>query len=466
MIQKPTRFVRPAGFMPTLIASILLLTSTSAWAADSFGWQWPLNLSVDDGGAYRVVLTPELYEHIQRPDLRDITVRNSAGLEVPTAVIGPEEPLAAGPRHIDLPFFKLPPDYRGSNRWIVSRETQTEGQIRYVQTEHTSSWVGPSAGVLVDASRVREPVLGLHLEWPEQAVDAPDPLDVIVMVETSPDLERWTTILERGRLVDLQNETGHVLKNTLEFPGAQKYLRVRPVKDSDFIEFTSVAAVARSSKADATWEWKVLKGEAVQEENRTVINYTSLGRYPVEQADIVLDTNSAAEWTLESRDSDKATWRHRAGPWIGFKVDGEVQRRSAIQNLGTRQRDRQWRLVSSATTQTVPELRLGFRPEVLLFLAEGDAPFNVVAGSTKSEITTVPLQRLLTTLKASFGPDWMPSPAYVGTRAELDGPNATKPADEAPEWATWLLWGILILGSAFVAGLAVHLLKNPEKRAE
>jgi len=72
----------------------------------------------------------------------------------------------------------------------------------------------------------------------------------------------------------------------------------------------------------------------------------------------------------------------------------------------------------------------------------------------------------LTTLKASFGPDWMPSPAYVGTRAELDGPNATKPADEAPEWATWLLWGILILGSAFVAGLAVHLLKNPEKRAE
>jgi hypothetical protein len=445
---------------------MILLTSTPAWAADSFGWQWPLNLSVDDGGAYRVVLTQELYEHIQRPDLHDVTVRNSAGLEVPTAVVGPEEPLAAGPRHIDLPFFKLPPDYRGSNRWVVSRETQTEGQIRFVQTEHTSSWSGPSAGVLVDASRVREPVLGLHLEWPEQAIDDPDPLDVIVMVETSPDLERWITILERGRLVDLQNETGHVLKNTLEFSGAQKYLRVRAVQDSDFIEFTSVAAVARSSKADANWEWKVLKGAAVQEENRTIISYTSPGRYPVQQADIVLDTNSAAEWTLESRDSDKAPWTRRAGPWIGFKVDGEVQRRSAIQNLGTRQRDRQWRLMSSAKTQAVPELRLGFRPEVLLFLAQGDAPFNVVAGSTKGEITTVPLQRLLTTLKASFGPDWMPSPAYLGTRAELDGPGAAAPADEAPEWATWLLWGILILGSAFVAGLAIHLLKNPEKKTD
>lgn len=448
----------------SLIFCMILLSSSSAWAADSFGWQWPLNLSVDDGGAYRVVLTPELYEHIQRGDLRDVTVRNSAGFEVPTAVIGPEEPMAAGPRHIDLPFFKLPPDYRNSRSWIVSRETKTEGQIKYMQTEHTSSWSGPSAGVLVDVSRVREPVLALHMEWPDQAPDALDPIDVTVMVETSQDLERWETILKSGRLVDLQNETGHVLKNTLEFSGAKKYLRVRPVKGSEFIEFTAVAALALSSKADPTWEWTGLKGKATQEDNRTIISYTSPGRYPIEKADIVLDTNSAAEWTLESRDSDKATWRHRAGPWIGFKVDGEVQRRSAIQELGTRQRDRQWRLVSSAPTQAVPELRLGYRPEVLIFLAEGDGPFSVVAGSTDGQITTVPLRRLLSTLKGSFSPDWMPSPAYFGERAVLDGDAATTPPEESPEWATWLLWGILVLGSAFVAGLAIYLLKNPEEK--
>ncbi len=453
-------------FRTSLIYLVILFFASPAWAADSFGWQWPLSLSVDDGGAYRVVLTPEIYEHIQRSDLRDITVRNTAGLEVPTAVIGPEEPLAAGPRHIDLPFFELPPDYRGSNHWTISRETRTEGQIKFAQTEHSSTWSGPSAGLLIDASRVREPILGLHLEWPDQAVDEPDPLDLTVMVETSPDLENWYTVLKSGRLVDLQNDTGHVLKNRLEFSGAQKYLRVRPVNDSGFIKFTSVAAVAKSSRADANWEWKVLKGQAIQEENRTIISYISPGRYPVEEADIVLDSNSAAEWRLESRDSDKAAWSHRAGPWIGFKVDGEVQRRSAIQKLGTRQRDRQWRLVSSATTQAIPELRLGFRPEVLVFLAEGESPFTVVAGSTKGEITTVPLERLLNTLKGSFGPDWMPSPAYIGKRAELDGPAAAAPADEAPEWATWLLWGILILGSAFVAGLAMHLLKNPAEKSE
>jgi len=445
---------------------ILLLLAWPVSAQETFGWQWPLGLSRDDGGAYRVVLNADVYEHARRADFKDLTVRNGAGHEVPTGVLGPEEPMAAGPQRIDLPFFDLPSDYQSHSHWTISRETRTQGQIRRVESEHSWSSSGPPAGILIDASRVREPILALEMEWPAPEPEFPDPLDMAVVVETSSDLVEWRTVLERGQLVDLQNDGDRVVQNRLNLRGASRYLRVRPLDRKSSIRFTRAAAVIQPLNTEPAWEWKTLQGEAKTADGRTEILYSSPGRYPVARTDIVLKTNSATEWRLESRDSDKDPWRHRAGPWIGFQVSGDVASRSAAQQLNQRTRDRYWRLVSTSPTRDVPELMLGYRPEVVVFLTQEEGPFTLVAGSSKGSRTDAPLERLVTTLQNHFGSHWKPLPAYLGPLEELGGEGAIQEPEESPQWATWLLWAILALGSAFVAGLAIHLLRSTSDSAE
>ncbi len=427
-------------------------------SAEDYGWSWPLALSRDDGGAYRVVLTPEVYTHTTRADLKDLDVRNGAGQLVPAAVLGPEEPLAASAQQVALPIFDLPADYKHHHYWKVSRETRTRGQIERSESIHTHSSSGPSVGILMDASRVREPIQALELGWEPLAAD--DPLDVTVTVETSADLTEWTTVLERGQLVDLEKDGQRVLQNRLVVRGANRYLRVLPVQPSRAPNFTTALAILQPQKSEAVWEWQTLNGKNTENNGQTFVEFESPGRFPVTRADLIHKTNSAAEWKLESRDSTDATWTHRAGPWIGFQVHGDIASRSIPQSLNVRTRDRYWRLVSTTPTREIPELKLGYRPEVLVFLAQDEGPFTVVAGSTRTVRTDAPLDRLVQTLRDHFGAQWSPLPAYLGPIQELAGSEATTPVPKSPDWGVKLLWAILILGTAVVAGIAIHLLKS------
>lgn len=439
------------------LTAIVLLMPLKA-SAEDYGWSWPLALSRDDGGAYRVVLTPDVYTHTTRADLKDLDVRNGAGLTVPAAVLDPEEPLAASAQRVELPIFDLPADYKHHHYWKVSRETRTRGQIERSESVHTHSSSGPSVGILMDASRVREPIQAIDLQW--EPLPAGDPLDIAVTVETSADLTEWTTVLERGQLVDLENNGQRVLQNRLTIRGANRYLRILPVQPARAPNFTSAQAILQPQQSEAIWQWQTLSGTKSDNNGQTFVEFESPGRFPIARADLVHNTNSAAEWRLESRDSTDATWTHRAGPWIGFQVHGDVASRSSPQSLNARTRDRYWRLVSTTQSRQIPELKLGYRPEVLVFLAQEEGPFTVVAGSTKTMRTDAPLDRLVQTLRQHFGAQWSPLPAYLGPIEELSGAKATAPVPKSTDWGIQLLWGILIFGTVVVAGIAIHLLKS------
>lgn len=447
-------------FSLILLSFCLLSTSVYADAGDEerYGWQWPIDLSHDDAGAYRAVLDRSVYEHIFRADLADLEVRNADGDPVPTDILGPEEPLAAGPQRVQIPLFDLPSETYRSSSWTISRETRSQGQIRRVETERNYELSGPPAGILLDASRIRDPIHALELSWPN--VDS-NPIDITVTVETSDDLESWQQILARGQLVDLHNDGDRVLKNRLEFRGARRYLRVRPL-DGARQSFDMAHVIVKPPRGPAEWEWITLDGKPAESDDTVAFEFEITGRFPAARADLILDSNSAAEWTLESRDSADQSWRRRAGPWIGFQIDGDVDQRSRAQEFSSPTRDRYWRLTSSDSTGGVPGLRLGYRPEVLVFLASGDAPFSVVAGSATATRSQAPLERLLQTLRAELGSSWNPPPAYLGPIEELAGPGATEPPAPERDWTTMLLWAVLLIGTLLVAILALALLKNPE----
>ena len=106
-------------------------------------------------------------------------------------------------------------------------------------------------------------------------------------------------------------------------------------------------------------------------------------------------------------------------------------------------------------------LRLGYRPEVVVFLAEGNPPFALLAGSARASRQDAPLPQLVDALRAERGREWQPVTAALGTREALAGDAALQPVAPPTDWKRWLLWSVLVVGALLVAGFASSLLRQP-----
>jgi hypothetical protein len=114
--------------------------------------------------------------------------------------------------------------------------------------------------------------------------------------------------------------------------------------------------------------------------------------------------------------------------------------------------------------EAAPTLRLGYRPEVLVFLAQGKTPYALLAGSARAQRAESPLPQLVDALRAQRGQDWQPASATLGAAQSLAGASALTPAPVERDWKAWLLWGLLAAGALIVAGFAFSLLKKPEQK--
>ena len=125
-------------------------------------------------------------------------------------------------------------------------------------------------------------------------------------------------------------------------------------------------------------------------------------------------------------------------------------------------RDRHWRLVpASPVGDAVPVLRLGYQPEVVVFLAQGEPPYALAAGSARARRDEAPIRPLLDALRARRGVGWEPAPATLAdTPRELAGERALQPVREY-DWKSWLLWALLVGGALVVALLGLSLLRRP-----
>jgi hypothetical protein len=320
----------------------------------------------------------------------------------------------------------------------------------------------PRNALLVDVSRVHEAIAALELQW--QPVDA---LDLGYIVEASDDLEHWQLLATRGRLVDLTREDRRLLHRRIELYGLlpqyqkARYLRLTPDRIEQAITITGVFAELASARAAAVPKWIELNGHAADAGGAaagSVFEFDTEGRFPVQQVDVVLPGNNAVEWTLESRDRGDADWRFRAGPWVAFQVGpGRTGTRSPPRDLGALVRDRHWRLRANTPVTGQPQLRLGYRPEVAVFLAQGPAPYVLAAGSTRAHRGASPLPQLVAEMRRQRGRDWQPAPAYLGTPQPLAGDRAVAPVRD---WKAWLLWAVLGAGALAVAGFAITLLRG------
>ena len=155
---------------------------------------------------------------------------------------------------------------------------------------------------------------------------------------------------------------------------------------------------------------------------------------------------------------DQPEFEQFPGRQLQQGAQGQRQQ-SAAQPLGGVHRDRYWKLVANpAETATAPTLRLGYQPEVLVFLSQGAAPYALAVGSATARRMEAPIGVLIEELRQRNDPSWQPTLARLeGSPEPLAGDAALKPQ---LDWKAWLLWALLGLGVLVVGGLAVSLLRQ------
>jgi hypothetical protein len=440
----------------------LLPLAAFAGARDDYAQQWPLALSDAGAGAYRVVLDRTVYRQLQSPALKDLVVVNADGAAVAASLFDAEQPLAKAARAIDVPWFALPASSASQTRDIASiSEIAADGTLRRVVLADTGTATGSSNEYLIDTSRLREPVQALRVSWTAGQASFDRPYRVVA----SDDLKSWRTVQDEGHLVELQNNGARILKDRIELDSVRaKYLRLMPLqKDQQALALASVRAEFAATTAAQDWQWEEIAGKRiVEKDGSAAFVYETGGRFPFERADVLLPGNSSNEWILKSRDSEDAEWRFAAAPWMAFQLEGGSSR-SPPQALQQLNRDHYWRLISkNGIEDEVPTLRLGYRPEVLVFLAQGKAPYALLAGSARAQRADAPLPQLVDALRAQRGQDWQPATATLGKGEPLAGAQtALTPVPVERDWKAWLLWALLVGGALIVAGFAFSLLKRP-----
>jgi hypothetical protein len=458
-----------AAFLGAMVAlaSPLLAAAT----AQDYAMRWSLTLSRDDGGAYRATLDESVYRQLQDPQLRDFVVINRDGAAVPTELFAPEEAMAKPAQRIALPWFALPatPAGSGAQGWELISQADADGRLSRVEARITDGAVAalPRTALLVDVSRVHEAIVALELQW--QPVDA---LDLGYRVDASDDLEHWQPLASRGRMVDLQREERRLLHRRIELYGLlphyqkARYLRLTPDRNDQALTITGVFAELAAARTTPVPTWLDLAGRRSEAAGGDAFEFDTDGRFPVQQVDVALAGNHAVEWRLESRDDADAPWQLRAGPWVAYQVDAAgVGSQSPAQVLNGIVRDHHWRLRANGAVADAPKLRLGYRPEVVVFLAQGSAPYALVAGSARARRAQAPIQHLVAQVRRQRGADWQPSPAYLDAAQPLAGKAAL---EARRDWRAWLLWTVLGLGALVVVAFAVTLLRvaRPEVAAE
>lgn len=452
-----------AGRMKRFAWLALLPLAAFAGVRDDYAQQWPLTLSRDDAGAYRVVLDREVYSRIHAANLQDVEVMNAEGMAVPSALFAPEQPLAQAARKVDLPWFVLPSQSGGATQDItLISERNADGSVRAItaRTSDAGAQSARASELLIDASRLREPVAALELDWAAGEVA----LNAGYRVEGSDDLRNWNVLNERGQLVDLARGDQRLKQNRIEIVGDSRYLRLVPLQQGAAPKIIAVRAELASVPTAQAWQWEEINGERViGKDGVAFFQYRIAGRYPFERADVALPGNTTNEWTLASRDDEETEWQSAAMPWVAFQVEGgNASNRSPPQPLQQVMRHRYWRLMPKTDVQgALPKLKLGYRPEVVVFLAQGKGPYSLVAGSARAKRADAPLPQLVEAMRAQRGQDWQPATAYLGKAQALAGEQALTPAPAERDWKAWLLWALLIGGALIVAGFAFSLLKKP-----
>ncbi|MGB4858769.1 MAG: DUF3999 family protein [Dokdonella sp.] len=453
--------------MKIILALIALLALPVQAAQTDYAFAWPLATS-GDASVWQVELTPAMLAASRDPQLADIDVFNAAGVAVPVSWLPVDLAAIALSDTVRLPLFAVPATDAKSAPDAVHLQLQrdADGHLRTLDVNVDSLAAATDKDLILDASAaVRDGgrLDRLLFDWPASASD----LRLRIAVDASDDLENWRNQVPAATVLQLRRDGTELVRRAIDLnpPASLPYWRLR------FLDGMAPAGlevhaerIAASAQPRPQRQWIDIEGHAANAPpDRSVHEYSTAAPLAVQALDIALtDDNSVAALQVFSRADASEPWRPRGGITAFRLRDGASALVNDPLQLSSEERASDWRIESRPALTTAPGLQVGYRPDRLVFLAQGEGPYRLAVGSATQRRSEAPVSTALIEVRQRNGGDWQPPLASSGDRADISGDAAyAKPAPPLP-WKSWLLWAVLLLGAIIVSSFALSLLRQPK----
>lgn len=399
----------------------------------------------------RASLDRDVYEWVVREDLGDLRVFNGNGEEIPYALRRP----AVTSTHTgwqSLPLFPLPVADPVEGAAAVNIELGDGGTV--VAVQGGSSGVDHFRAFLIDASHYDLPIAEIDVGW---QADLDNRISRF-RVESSDDLDQWSTVLNSTTLAALETNGQRVQVNRIVLPGVRShYLRLTSLAGTEPIPISHIRVRSKHSQAPER-HWKTLAASVVEGGHE----FDTGGLFATDRVSLTLESPSyLIEAQLYSRDRPDGPWQDR-GVRNFYRVAVDHEGTAAVTGdpvSYATTRDRYWRAEPTPDPDAALSLRIGWLPDELVFLRQGPAPYTLAYGKADTPGRQWPVQDLLARLDTEA--NWESLPLTGLSEAQtLAGKAALVPPPEPLDWQSILLWVVLVAGVGGVGLLAFRLARG------
>ena len=454
--------------MDTRVIGLMLLLSPAAGSQqlpaslpelDNYAWGFLIE-TAEPASFYRLQLPLLVNQSAADAELRDSGVYNAAGQAVPRVFETLPDSLEQQEQRLALPFVALYHDrVADPERIRMTFEKMGERTRIDVRSNEDAGNETPSplSGYIVDTRAVDDSLDALEFAWPDESAG----FIGRVSVEGSDNLENWRS-LGAGAVADLREEAAAIEQRRVDITAS----------DADFLRLTwtglppdfrldSVSGLKISRTSQAARETLTLDSNGkdavdggylfdlggMARVDRVGLSLPEINT--IVAVDIYAWMPSQERWINAHRGS----FHHiRRGETIVSSSPADIQALRAAR----------WKVViHNGRPDTPLQLQLGWRPDTLLFVAQGAPPFTLAVGRGDARAEEFPQERLLGAVPvAKLAEDNGPAvAAELGERFPLGG--VAREVPRAPvDWRTILLWSALILAVLFVVGMAMRLMRG------
>jgi hypothetical protein len=455
------------------LAAVALLAAPPV-AAEPAPFRFSAPITIDAAAPFvQLALPPAAYGRSEQDELRDLRVVDARGERAPFALLAPRSTLHTSEQVREATLYPLPARPSPAGVWSSPVDVVVDGD-RISVKRHGSAEASvasrprESGGWLIDSgdSRTGESLpRSLRLRW-----SGPAEFSASYRLETSDDLRQWRGA-GSGQLMALQSSTGALAQPLVSLPDSPgRFVRLvwAEPQSAPLLTGASVLVAERHLVAvDSARELGFaaspeLAGRAPADPAaRRALHFDLGGALPLVDVDLVFAAGThVAPVRLQGRVRVDEAWRDLgAGVFYRLERGGDIANSPAIALPVT---VRYLRLVADERAAPLDgvDARLVVHAALasLVFAAQGQPPFRLLAGSPDAPAGALPVSTVVPQLESErprFGHGELG--AFVADEAVA---RAVAAESRQARFRPWLLWAVLLAGVAGLGTLVWRLARS------
>lgn len=429
---------------------------------NNYAWGFPIDTDVG-ASFYRIPLPLAVNASAADSRLRDTGVYNADGQPVPRVI----EAAADAVQDVEqrsalplMPLFRNQEDQPEQLRMIFEHVGDTTRVDVRADRPSNEKIRAPLTAYVADARGSKKTIAALEFVWPAGIGS----FIGRITVEGSNDFADWQP-LGNGALAELREGDAVIAQRVLDLDAGASHFDFLRIRWSDLPadwRLAGLQAIHRAVTTVSNREWlRIAETARDEEDNGRIFDLEAKAR--VDRLDLHLpEPNTIIGADIYYWADASMRWVRAAGGTF-YRIRRDQNSVSSKPVSITPVRAARWKVRLHQGRPDAPfELSLGWRPDSLLFVAQGRGPYTLATGRPAAGADYYPEERQLgdsaiRDLAEQNGPV---ATATLGKRFPLGGVPHKQTPPPGPDWQTLLLWSVLLVAVLFVGYMATRIVRE------